>query len=149
RVIGLDINLTELQQAARVFDKNSKLKFVYADIRSDILSELKFDIIVFAASIQYFSPLQEILDVALRQLYREGEIHIIDSHFYKPDEIGAAKERTRKYYESLGLPGMASYYYHHSIAELKPYNHQILRDPRSIKNKLFDDNPFFWISVRQ
>ena len=63
KIIGLDINLTELQQAARVFNQGSKLKFVYGNILSGILNDLTFDVIVFAASIQYFQSLPEILNV--------------------------------------------------------------------------------------
>ncbi|HEX4850375.1 MAG TPA: class I SAM-dependent methyltransferase, partial [Puia sp.] len=148
KVIGLDINLAELRQAARVFDKNSKLKFVYGDIRAGILKDLKFDVIIFAASIQYFHSLSEILNVSLRQLNKEGEIHIIDSKLYKTNEVRAAKERSRLYYETLGLPHMAQYYYHHCINEIKPYHHRILRNPASIINKLFNHDPFFWICAK-
>jgi ubiquinone/menaquinone biosynthesis C-methylase UbiE len=54
KITGLDINFTEIQQAARVFNGCQKIKFVYGDLRSGILYGRQFDIIVFAASIQYF-----------------------------------------------------------------------------------------------
>ena len=149
RVIGLDINLAELQQAARVFNTNSKLKFIYGDIRSGIISDLKFDVIVFAASIQYFSSMKEILDVALSHLYSDGEIHITDSPFYKPEAVDAAVERTKSYYMEMGYPEMSRYYYHHRITEFDGYHHKILRNPFSARNKFFGKNPFFWISVKK
>ncbi|MBS1597813.1 MAG: class I SAM-dependent methyltransferase [Bacteroidetes bacterium] len=149
RVIGIDINMVELQQAARVFNTNSKLKFIYGDIRSGLINDLKFDVIIFAASIQYFPCLQEILDVSLSQLYSGGEIHIIDSHFYKPEEQDAASVRTKSYFGSMGFPEMSAYYYHHCITELDAYPYKVLRNPTSIKNKFFGRNPFYWISFEK
>jgi len=149
RVIGLDINMVELQQAARVFNTNSKLKFIYGDIRSGIINDLKFDVIVFAASIQYFPNLKEILDVSFSQLYTGGEIHITDTHFYKPGEVDAAIGRTKSYFTKIGFPEMCRYYYHHCITELDSYQYKILRNPFSIRNKFFGRNPFFWISMKK
>src|SRR5882724_10097085 len=146
RVIGLDINMVELQQAARVFNTNSKLKFIYGDIRSGIINDLKFDVIVFAASIQYFPNLKELLDVSLSQLYTGGEIQITDTHFYKQEEVDAAVGRSKSYFTKIGFPEMSRYYYHHCITELDSYPHKILRNPYSIRNKFFGRNPFFWIS---
>jgi SAM-dependent methyltransferase len=148
KVIALDINLTELQQAARVFGKNSKLKFIFGDIRSGILKDLKFDIILFAASIQYFADLHEIIDIALAHLIQNGEIHLIDSHFYHPKDIPAARERTRLYYQSLGIPDMKNHYYHHSITELSRYQYKVLFNPETALNRFFGSNPFFWICVK-
>src|SRR6185437_11173827 len=54
RVTGVDINFTELQQAARVFNNDPNLRFIHGDIRSGILEDRTFDVIVFAASLQYF-----------------------------------------------------------------------------------------------
>ncbi len=36
RVTGLDINFTELQQAARVFSNDPNLRFIHGDMRSGI-----------------------------------------------------------------------------------------------------------------
>src|ERR1700744_557605 len=46
KVTGIDINFTELQQAARVFNNDPNLRFVHGDIRSGILDDRKFDIII-------------------------------------------------------------------------------------------------------
>lgn len=150
KVIGIDINLTELQQAARVFNKNSKLKFVYGDIFSGLLNDLKFDAIVFAASIQYFPVLTEILNVSLNQLYPRGEIHITDSPIYKPAEVDAARERTRDYYNSLDFPEMTNHYFHHSITEFAAFQYKILHNPYSIKNRFLPKKqPFYWICIEK
>jgi SAM-dependent methyltransferase len=150
RVIGLDVNLTELQQASRVFNTNSKLKFIYGDIRTGIINDMQFDVIVFAASIQYFSSVSGILNACLQYLYQNGEIHIIDSPFYRKKEVEAARNRTKEYYSGLGFPGMTDYYYHHCITELDLYDHRLLRNPFSIRHKFFGNNhPFPWICIKK
>jgi ubiquinone/menaquinone biosynthesis C-methylase UbiE len=149
RVIGIDINLTELHQAARVFNRNSKLKFVYGDIRSDLLKDLKFDAIIFAASIQYFPDLKDIIQAALHQLNPGGEIHITDSHLYKSTQVDAAAKRTNDYYLSLGFPQMTHYYFHHCLDGLADFKYQIMRNPHSVKSRLFGNkNPFYWICIK-
>src|SRR5580704_14972636 len=57
RVIGLDPNLGELRQAARVFRKQPNLKFIYGEFYSDVLQDLSFDIVVIAAAIRHFPSL--------------------------------------------------------------------------------------------
>lgn len=149
RVIGIDINLTELHQAARVFNSNSKLKFIYGDIRSGVISDLKFDAIVLAASVQYFASLSGILNTCLQHLTKKGEIHIIDSPFYKQKEVDDARKRTKEYYSRVGLPAMSDYYYHHCITEFSVYSCKLLRNPFSVRNKIFrTSNPFPWIYIK-
>jgi hypothetical protein len=100
-------------------------------------------------SIQHFRDLHEVVGLSLKLLHQNGEIHILNSPFYKPEEIEAAKKRTISYYTQLGLPEMAGRYHHHSITEIKMYNHRVLRNPSSIKNKLRrNNNPFPWICIR-
>src|ERR1700733_11802536 len=81
-VTGVDINFTELQQAARVFSNDPNLRFIHGDIRSGILEDRQFDIIVFAATIEHFPSLKKILHFCLSCLKPGGEIHVIDSPFY-------------------------------------------------------------------
>jgi SAM-dependent methyltransferase len=147
-VIGSDINWLELQQAARVFSNKPKLKFIYGDIRSGMLQDLKFDVIVLAASIQYFPALDEIMDCALPRLNPRAELHILDSPFYKPSRIGAAVKRTQAYYNALGFPEMAAHYHHHGLDELEPYHYKILSNPHSFRNRIFGKNPFPWVCVK-
>src|SRR5450755_2113584 len=93
-VIGLDINFTELQQAANVFNDDRNLKFVYGDIYSGVLLETIFDIIIFPASVQYFNSFKKILGFCMEQIQPSGEIHILDSPFYRSTEIAAAEKRS-------------------------------------------------------
>lgn len=148
-VTGIDINRVELEQAKKVFRRKHNLNFISGDIRAGILAERKFDLIVFAASIQYFKSLKEIVKTALQHLTLQGEIHILDSSFYTPKEISPAEERTKKYFFELGFPEMSRFYFHHSRHELESFNYEILYDPRSWVNKLLlRKNPFYWIVIK-
>ena len=92
-VTGLDINSAELQQAKRIFRNNARLKFIAGEINSPILADKKFDVILFAASIQYFPSLKQVLNNALQHLNESGEIHILDTNFYKREEMAASKKK--------------------------------------------------------
>lgn len=148
-VTGVDINTVELKQARKVFAGIPGLRFIEGDIRSPILGDQKFDLIVFAASIQYFESLPEILKTAIRYLTLQGEIHIIDSHFYQPYEVAAAVQRSKKYFADIGFPEMAPLYFHHCIQEIESLRFSILYDPNSWMNRLsFRKNPFHWLVVK-
>ena len=143
-----DINLTELEQAASVFGHKANLRFIYGDIRDDIFIN-KFDIIIFAASIQYFSSLREIINTALGHLKPSGEIHIIDSPFYKAKDIDKAKQRTIDYYMQLNMPEMADHYFHHSFRQLSAFRYSSLYDPGYLWNRWKNNNhPFPWIRIK-
>ncbi|MEP7374651.1 MAG: methyltransferase domain-containing protein [Chitinophagaceae bacterium] len=149
RVIGTDINFSEIQQAASVFQNVPNLHFMYADAEQEVFKEKKFDTIVFAASIQYFESLSETITGTLKLLKPGGEIHIIDSPFYSLAELRAARLRTNHYYESVGFPEMADCYFHHCYGDLENYNYSILYNPKAIFNKfLRNKNPFPWISIQ-
>jgi ubiquinone/menaquinone biosynthesis C-methylase UbiE len=149
-VTGLDINFTELQQAARVFNDNDHLRFIYGDISSGMLQDKRFDVIVFAASIQYFPSLTEICCKCLKLLKPGGEIHLIDSPFYETGEMDAARERSFRYYDSLGYPEMSEYYFHHGIQELRVFNHRVRQNPNSLFNRLKQGgNRFYWVSIQK
>ncbi|MDR3678964.1 MAG: class I SAM-dependent methyltransferase [Flavipsychrobacter sp.] len=146
-VTGLDINQAELTQASTVF-KKSNLQFIYGNIADNIFPAQKFDVVVFAASLQYF-PSLTIFNSIFPILCPQGAIHIIDTPFYKPGLVAAARERTRAYYTALHVPEMADRYYHHSVDELKKMDHTFLYDPNSFINKLLKRNhPFPWVVVR-
>jgi ubiquinone/menaquinone biosynthesis C-methylase UbiE len=148
QVTGVDINFTELQQAARVFSDDPNLVFIQGDIRSGILSDRLFDCIVFAASIQYFPSLKKIVHFSLSFLKPGGEIHIADTHFYRPQEIETARRRTIAYYASLGYPEMADFYFHHSRTDLRSFHHKIVYDPHSFGSRLLRrKDPFPWIRI--
>ncbi len=149
QITGVDINSEELSQAKRVFRQIENLEFFNCSLQDEIFRDHKFDVIVFAASIQYFPELRKIVSESLQHLKPAGEIHIIDSHLYKQNETSAARLRSNEYYKAIGFPEMSDQYFHHSLGDLKLFNHDILYDPNSIINKLKKNrNPFYWICIR-
>jgi len=146
KVIGIDINIYELEQAAKIFSEFSNLHFIYGDLRSGLFENHQFDIIVFAASIQYFPSLTDILKIALNLLKEKGEIHILDTHFYKPGESVAAKTRSLDYFIKLGIPEMNNLYFHHPISELDLFDFKMLYQP-SRRFILKRSDPFPWIVI--
>lgn len=148
RLTGIDINTEELVQAKRVFGKIGNLEFINCSLNDALIETQRFDIIIFAASVQYFSSLKKILTDALDKLNPGGEIHLVDSHFYSQQEVNSARQRTEDYYRSIGFPGMIDHYFHHSMSELEQIDHDILYDPSSLVNRLKKNrNPFYWIRV--
>jgi ubiquinone/menaquinone biosynthesis C-methylase UbiE len=148
----VDINLTEIEQGARI-NKSDKIRFFYADISSTEFPSISFDLVVINSSIQYFPSFSDLIRKLLLLLNSGGELHIIDSPFYYPDQVNAAKERTNKYFEELGFPLMSKFYFHHTIEELKDFSYTYLYNPVSLKtkirNKIFSetDSPFPWIKI--
>ncbi len=150
KVIGQDINFTELQQAARNYSSHKRLRFVYGDLFSGILAEEKFDVIVFAASIQYFESLKKVMTKALSLLLPDGEIHLLDSPFYKSNEIALARQRTASYYQMMGFPEMTHFYFHHGKQDLDGFNKRIMYDPSSIFSYFSRKNRIFpWYIIKQ
>lgn len=145
-VTGLDINMAEINQANRVF-KMPNLEFTYDAFNENTFDKERFDVIVFAASLQYFSSVVSVLRQAERLLNRGGEIHIVDTPFYDTEEALEAAVRCRHYYEDMGIPEMADHYFHHSISEFWGFKYRILFNPTSLLNRLFKKGPFYWISI--
>ena len=148
-VAGIDIAPEELSQAQRVFNNTDNLEFFNCSMNDEIIKGRQFDIIVFAASIQYFPSLTNVLNDTLNFLKPGGEIHILDSQFYTKSEIDAARQRSSDYYTSLGFPEMSTLYFHHSIEELELFNCNMIYDPHSFINRLKRTRiPFYWICVK-
>jgi len=148
-VVGLDINVIELEQAVRVFNSHN-IEFVYGDLfEIDDVFDSRFDIITLNASVQYFKDLDKLFNQLNRFLRNKGEIHIIDSPFYKETEIDAAIRRTHDYYSKLGSPEMSEYYYHHSLNKIKDF--ETLYRPGSslfVKLGITKDSPFMWLRYK-
>ncbi len=148
-VTAIDINNKELAQGKRVFKHIPNLQFRYGSINDLGKGQMEFDVIVLAAAIQYFSSLKDLLNPALKCLAQNGEIHILDSHFYSLAELSAARQRSLSYYEETGFPEMAKKYFHHSLEELDSFDYSVLYDPNSIFNRfLRNRNPFYWIRIK-
>jgi ubiquinone/menaquinone biosynthesis C-methylase UbiE len=148
-VTGLDINFTELQQAARVFNDAPNLNFIHGDIRSGILDDRLYDFVIFASTIEYFPYLKKIIHLSLTYLKPGGELHILDSPFYGPDRIEQERKRTLAYYTSLGYPEMADFYFHHQMADLRPFHHSLLYNPHAFPGRLWRSrSPYPWIRIK-
>jgi 2-polyprenyl-3-methyl-5-hydroxy-6-metoxy-1,4-benzoquinol methylase len=145
-VIGLDINGFEIDQAKRVF-KKSNLKFMCEYFYPGMFSLANFDIILFAASISYFPMVKSILRDALACLAADGEIHIMDTPFYKRDEIEDAAQSSNNHFKVLGYPEMGRYYFHHAINDIKQFNYKFLANPSSLINRIKKTEPFYWVSI--
>ncbi len=149
KVTGIDINTVEIRQAQKAFSWLKNLQFISGDIREGIIADKKFDLIIFAASIQYFKSATEILKIAMWHLTLQGEIHIIDSPFYSNEQRVIAQQRTKDYFNRIGFPDMCRFYFHHTTAEFESFNYKIIYNPHSLINKLmFRKSPFYWIVIK-
>lgn len=152
-VVGLDVNMLELEQASRVFSKPN-LHFCYADLFDAELPKSGFDLITLNASVQYFSHLTRLVDRLLELLSDSGEIHFIDSPFYSNNEVPKAEDRSKEYYQAMDAPEMAKFYHHHTWGALKTYPYVLLFNPTTLSNKLKKKmgvplSPFPWIVIRK
>jgi 2-polyprenyl-3-methyl-5-hydroxy-6-metoxy-1,4-benzoquinol methylase len=148
-VSGIDINQQELQQAARVFASFANLSFTNASL-GDCDTARKYDVVIFAASVQYFPSLSEMIDAALQRIVPGGEIHILDSPFYKNEAAAmTAQERSIAHYQQLGYPEMAVYYFHHSISDLPMQLATFLYNPNHWRSRFSrPHNPFPWLIIK-
>ncbi len=146
-VTGIDINALEITQAQRVFSHHSHLNFLNSGI--DTIRNHQFDLVVFAASIHYFPSLDTIIEMALTKLKRTGEIHILDTPFYKPVELADAKKRSLEHFSQLEFPEMSGYYFHHTINELRSFDPELLYQPSFFQKQIKNNkNPFPWFRIK-
>jgi ubiquinone/menaquinone biosynthesis C-methylase UbiE len=132
-ICAVDVNEPELQQGARVFGGQENLCFVYANIFSAVFKPKKFDAIVLGSSVQYFQDLKNLFVTLFDLTAHTGTIYIVDSPFYKTQaESVAAKNRSKRYFDSIGFPEMAGQYFHHTFDELKDFNYKIPYNPTSL-----------------
>jgi ubiquinone/menaquinone biosynthesis C-methylase UbiE len=147
-VRGQDINVVELEQGRRIFNDRPNLSFTCR--RLEELNPGSFDLVLFAASIQYFKDPLDVLGISLHLLRPGGEIHIIDSPFYKGQELKEARKRSAEYYEQLGMPGMKDFYFHHSMDALAHFKFHQIPDRLSVFYSLIGlKNPFPWIRINK
>ena len=150
KVVGLDLNLPELEQAQRVFEKNNLL-FCYGNIFDNLFKSNSFDRIILCASIQYFPSINKLFSIFFNILKPNGEIHILDSPFYKIDQVENARKRTEAYYTSKGYPEMSKYYFHHTFEDLNPFSPILKVKKYTLIDKLLrkPTNPFIWVVIRK
>ncbi len=125
-VYAVDLNQHELAQGARVFGANPRLRFLYADVFEAGLPlgapPAKLDGIIVAAAVQYFPDLRALIERLFELLEPGGQIHFLDSPFYTPATVAAARARTQAYYARIGFPQMLPFYQHHLSAALTTFN---------------------------
>lgn len=153
-VTGIDLNRYETEQAKRVFKNNQRLTFQAGDLLEEKLFHTEqFDIIVLAASIQYFPDITRLIKYLLGLLNPNGEIHFVDSPFYSEKNIEKAKEASRNYYRSLRCEEMTRYYHHHRWSEIEDFHFQIMnhtwKDHFLLKIFGTKRNYFPWVVIYQ
>lgn len=153
-ILGLDVNVVELEQAARVFyETHPNLFFAYGDIFEAEIPSGSFDYIVMAASVQYFPDLTALIERLRDLLAPEGEIHIVDSPFYPAGQIEQAAARTEAYYDSKDFMEMSRYYHHHSREELAKLGGKWIDNPNNPAQKVLRwwfkpwHSPFGWVRL--
>ncbi|MEQ8425346.1 MAG: methyltransferase domain-containing protein [Cyclobacteriaceae bacterium] len=147
---GIDVNKTELEQAARLFGNSHKVFFVYGYISIAQLPKGEVDYILLTSSIQYFKNLNQVITNLLPSLTSKGEIHIMDSPIYKTSEVSNARNRTRAYFEGQGFGEMNNWYHHHTWADLESFNFKILTRPSNRIMRWIStekSTPFPWIRI--
>ncbi|MDB5253489.1 MAG: class SAM-dependent methyltransferase [Flaviaesturariibacter sp.] len=145
-VTGTDINELELTQAQRVFHRPN-LSFSAGGLDRLHVSE-GFDIVVFAASFQYFQEPSRTLGEALSRLCDAGEVHIIDSHFYSPASARTAAARSRSNFEEKGFPALAGSYHHHTWDSLGSFRPAVLNRLSLFAKRLQKNGcPFPWVRI--
>lgn len=148
---GIDVVPSELEKAARLFNREN-VHFIYGDISTSSLPTDTFNLIILNSSLSYFKELDKLLKEFFLISKTYGEVHIIDTPFYNNNNLMINKNNSLKYFTSIGLPEMASYYFHHSMDELRYFRYELLFNPNTFKHKLTDyffgqDSPFYWILV--
>ncbi len=145
-VWAVDINQAELEQAARTFT-NENLHLIYADIFDKSFDECRFDIIIMAASVQYFKDIKKLIHRLFSLLQNGGQIHFIDTIFYADKDLIEAKMRSVKYYNNLGVKDMERFYFHHALSSLNGFNYRIIRSQLEIWKRLINPSPFYYIII--
>ncbi|MGQ5313911.1 class I SAM-dependent methyltransferase [Xanthomonas arboricola pv. corylina] len=154
-VCGIDVNRTELTQAARVFGHDQRLSFIAADIQTLALPRDLFDVIVVPACIQYFADPAALVVCLLAQLRDGGELHILDSPLYLDRQRASeSAARSLRYFSELGVPSLAAHYHQHTYASFDRFVVQRLFDPRRpgarLRRMLRMKQPHFpWLCLRR
>lgn len=147
-VTGLDVNRTELEQASDLFHRDN-LRFLYDDIFR-FQPDHRFDYIIVASCIQYFRDIGHLIDQLLALLNENGEIHVVDSPWYKKVDVPTARQRSLTYFSSRNSR-MAAYYFHHDWESVSIFNPVIMYNPDTfvnrVRRRLFADSPFPWIRI--
>lgn len=147
QVVGVDINMLELEQAAKNFS-HKNLDFFFGDIYEDIFPKKEFDHIILFDVIPYFPKLDRLINRCREYLKDDGEIHILESPFFLEKDIPKALEEMKTYYAELRAEEMLTYHHFHEKQILNNYDYSILYKPswlKSVFNKDLSLHP--WIRI--
>lgn len=151
-VIGLDINLTELEVGAKLFDEPV---FAYGNIESEeFVLPTSVDAIVIASAIQYFENPVRLVNTLLNYLTPGGEIHIIDSPIYRDEQASSqARVRSLRYFTSLNVE-FPTYYQHHSFEDFGTIPINVLYNPDDVFSRInrwigWEIRPFPWLIIKK
>ncbi len=142
-VTGIDPHRAEIEQAQRVFHRPN-LRFSCEGFTP---GGGDFDVVVFAASFQYFASAADTLSNALTRLRPNGEVHLLDTHFYSGQAAEQSALRSKRYFSDIGMAQMARHYFHHRLSDFEGFPIRILFNPANLWNRLTRKDPFFWISL--
>jgi 2-polyprenyl-3-methyl-5-hydroxy-6-metoxy-1,4-benzoquinol methylase len=150
KVCAVDVNRHELLQAAVAFT-HADLKLCHLDLFKADPPDQPFDLIVFAASIQYFKDASAIIARCVQLLSDRGEIHIFDSPFYPQDQKMEARIRSLAHFQSCGAGEFAGFYHHLSIEDLGQFRMKTLYRPLRIRRMLNPRSysPFPWLCLKK
>jgi ubiquinone/menaquinone biosynthesis C-methylase UbiE len=154
QVCGIDLNYSELQQAARTFKELTNAVWLYGNILSDVVPRGSMDCIVLASSLQYFKDVPGLMESLFRIIRDTGEIHVIDTPFYSAGEKDYAVRRSIAYYAKIGYSGFAGHYFHRTFDELRMYSFRVEDHPKRLLNKVWSifgrgGSPFPWIVIQK
>lgn len=150
KILALDNNLPELEQAARVFP-SPNIIWACGDVFAAPLLSGTFDMVTVVAALQYFPDAKALLNRLFECLRPGGEVHLLDSPVYADaSEAAAAATRSRQYYAEMSFPQMAEHYFHHTYADFSSFSFEKKYDPTSWRQKLASrfgqkDIPFPWL----
>jgi SAM-dependent methyltransferase len=150
-VLGLDVNAVEIAQARRVFRGRANLRFAEHDILEDRVPVGDADVVVLASVIQYVPQPAALVERLLDAMHARGEVHVLDSPLYELGEVAAARTRTRRHYEAVGVPEMANAYHHHAWTAFGSLTMEVLYRPDAALRRIerrwlhLARSPFPWL----
>jgi SAM-dependent methyltransferase len=136
RALGVDLVTSELERGSEAFADVERLEFAVADLFEDETPGGPFGVVVAASSAQYFHSLPELVGRMLDLVRDDGRVVVLDTPIYRPDDVPAARERTRRYFRDLGVPEAAPGYHHHTLESVQHLNPDVVFDPHRLLHRV-------------
>ncbi len=127
RAFGVDLDGPELEQARRVFGAPGAAEFEAGDAEIVDVAPRQPDVIVLASVVQYLAHPAEVVARLLAACRPGGSVHVLDSPVYRPDEVAAAASRTAAHYRRVGVPELATGYFHHTMGSFDGLHPVVVR----------------------